>query len=288
MRNIFNLSLKKQVPRPPPILIYQMGKVGSSTIKASLDRLNLFESYQVHRLNPDNIARVRREHERRGWAHPPGDRLGIELYERMIKPRVRLKIITLVREPIGRNFSYYFQNLDKLCDTPSAHVRIPVEQLVREFPVEFPASDDPLTWFEYEFKEVTGIDLYDYQLNMSGGFAEVKTDLYDVLILRTDATDKTKSEAMAEFLGVRRVPLTQANVTAHKGEAQSYRNFRDTIQMVPAYLDRMLGSKYSRHFFDEGTLCRLRDQYARSGFIIPDAFLELQSGWIKRGRGGAT
>ncbi|MGI9065254.1 MAG: putative capsular polysaccharide synthesis family protein [Pyrinomonadaceae bacterium] len=253
-----------------------MGKVGSSTIKLTLDRLNLFQSHQVHRLNPDNIARVKREHESRGWAPPAGDLNGLELYERIIKTRAPAKIITLVREPIGRNFSYYFQNLDKICGTPDAHASIPTEQLVRDFPVEFPYSDDPLTWFEYEFKEVLGLDLYSYELNMGRGFAEVKSDLYDILILRTDTADEIKSEALAKFLEVSRAPLVQANITAHKEQAKAYRKFGNSIQMVPAYLDHMLGSKYSCLFFDEKDLSRWRDEYARIGSIVPSSFLELQ------------
>jgi hypothetical protein len=265
--------------RGDPILIYQMGRVGSSTVKHSLDGLRRFESYQVHRLNPDNIARVKREHERRGWAQPQPDREAKGLRERLIDPRRRLKIITLVREPVGRNFSYYFQNLDKICGTPNAHASIPVEQLVRGFPVEFPYSDDPLTWFDYEFKEVTGINLYDYRLNMEAGFDEVKADPYEVLILRTDAADEVKSEALAGFLGLPTpVPLVQSNVTAHKVQAEAYRKFRDTIRLVPAYLDYMLGSKYCRHFFGRETLGRLRHHYSRTGHIVPDAFLKLQAG----------
>lgn len=282
-------SFSDRIPRrrpsgAVPVLIYQMGKVGSSTIKRSLDKLGRFEPYQVHRLNPDNIARVRREHERRGWEPPKSELLSGELIERMIKHRIRLKIITLVREPIGRNFSYYFQNLDKILGTPNAHASIPIEQLVKDFPVEFPYSDDPLTWFDYEFKEVTGIDLYNHRLDMEVGFAEIKTDLYEVLILRTDAADKVKSEVLARFLGAPRpVKLVQANVTARKDSAEAYRNFRDSIRMVPAYLDHMLGSKYSRHFFGRATLDRLRGQYSRTGHIIPSSFLVLQGSSYEKG-----
>ncbi len=276
MQNLLTRIVKRRFSRSLPILIYQMGKVGSSTIKLSLDRLNIFESYQVHRLNPDNIARITREHERRGWAPPPGDRNGLRLYERIVRHRSPALIITLVREPIGRNFSYYFQNLDKICGKVNAHATVPTEQLVRDFPLEFPYSDDPLTWFDYEFKQVTGIDLYGYDLAIGEGFAEVKTTLYDVLILRTDAADEIKSDAMARFLGVARVPLVKANATAHKQQAEAYRNFRNSIRMVPEYLDHMFGSKYSRHFFDDEDLRRWREEYERIGSIVPDSFLDLQ------------
>jgi Putative capsular polysaccharide synthesis protein len=122
---------------------------------------------------------------------------------------------------------------------------------------------------------VTGIDVYGCDLNTERGFAVIKAGLYNVLILRTDAADEIKSGALAKFLGVDRIALVHANVTAQKEQAETYGEFCRLIRIVPAYLDRMLGSKYSRHFFDEEALGRWRKRYASGGSIVPSSFLEL-------------
>src|SRR4051812_540398 len=110
-----------------PVLVYQMGKVGSSSITGALSRIPGLEVHQVHRLNVSNIERVQEAHRRRGWPLPPGDEQGLQVIEKYIRPRVPLRIVTLVRDPIARNISYFFQNLDKICNTPSAHSELSVE-----------------------------------------------------------------------------------------------------------------------------------------------------------------
>ncbi len=261
---------------PRPILIYQIGKVGSSTIRTSLERLGRYDVYQVHRLNPENIARVRRAHDERGWPHPRTDRHGLALYERLVQPRVPARIITLVREPIGRSFSYYFQNLDKICGRRHAHRAIPVERLIRDFPVTFPYSDNHLTWFDDEFKVVTGIDLYQPDLDLKKGYDILDSDVYQVLILQTHAPDAVKAAALSRLLDLDDVPIIRTNVTSRKSAAEAYRRFREQIRLVPAYLDHMLNARYSRTFFDWDDLQRWRQVYGGRGSIIPEALQALQ------------
>jgi hypothetical protein len=255
----------------PIVLVYQVGRVGSSTIAASLARLGL-TVHQVHRLNPENIARVREEHRRHGWPAPPGDALGQEVYERIVRRRTPARIVTLVREPIGRNISYYFQNLHKIWNDGRAHANVPLEALVRAFPVEYSFSDDPLTWFDYEFRSMLDVDVYRRPFDPAQGSLEVSSGVYDVLILRTDLADAAKSAALGRFLGVADVPLVPANVTADKPHGAIYRRFLDAIRMVPQYVEHMLGSRFARHFFDESSLRGLRERYLDGGTIVPDAF----------------
>ena len=44
-----------------PIVVYQMGKVGSSSVYGSLRRQGVHNVYQAHRLDPENIRRVKAE-----------------------------------------------------------------------------------------------------------------------------------------------------------------------------------------------------------------------------------
>ena len=94
-----------------PVLVYQMGKVASSSVYLSLEKTTDFDVFHVHRLNPENIAKVREEHVQRGDS-PPNEKKGLYLYENLIRTRkTHTKIISLVREPIARNISAFFQNL---------------------------------------------------------------------------------------------------------------------------------------------------------------------------------
>ncbi|SRR6266480_36100 len=270
------LQKLKWLARPAtPIFIYQIGKVGSTAIARALERLGLFDVYPVHRLNPSNILRVKREHKARGWPPPTEHTRCLTLYNKLRKSRQPINIISLVREPVGRNFSYYFQNLDKICGVVDAHRRLSTQQLIKQYPVEFPYSDDPLTWFDYEFKQVTGIDLYDRSVCLTNGYHEIRSDPYNVLILRSDAADQVKSEAIGLFLKIDPVPLARTHITEEKPEGLAYQAFRNTIRLTSPYLDYIFLSKYCRHFFDDLSLKKWRDEYAATGSIIPDSFLEI-------------
>ena len=49
-----------------PIIVYQMGKVGSSSIRDSLKSSGVHPVFHVHRMNPRNIEAVRNAYRRRG------------------------------------------------------------------------------------------------------------------------------------------------------------------------------------------------------------------------------
>jgi hypothetical protein len=249
------------------VLIYQMGKVASSTIKATILPLRRYEVHQVHRLALDNIKRVHHEHRIRGWRPPTGDPGGLYL-QRDILSRRRAKVITLVREPIGRNISYYFQNLDKILGRRNAH-ELPLETIVDGFTERFPYSDDPLTWFDYEFNTALGVDIYQSGFTPGMRAHRWRMSVYDILILRCDMPDEEKLEALRTFLDEPTLVMRQANVTDEKPSAAAHRAFRAAVKFPTDYLDRMLMSRYARFFFDEASLTHWRNAYANTGSIVP-------------------
>jgi len=104
--------------RKPPILIYQMGKVGSATILKSLSNYKLDRSvYHVHNLDHSLAEK------QLSWAiattgtNRRYDNLWNSLFLSLSVKRPRSEkwpVITLVREPVGRNISFFFQVMDRL------------------------------------------------------------------------------------------------------------------------------------------------------------------------------
>jgi hypothetical protein len=100
-------------PAPPPVLVYQMGKVGSETVARSLGDEQLARSvYHLHFLTPQGLARAAetyREHWRPdGNAHHVWD--GEFIRERLQEAGdgEQWPVITLVRDPVARNLSAFF------------------------------------------------------------------------------------------------------------------------------------------------------------------------------------
>ena len=102
-------------------LVYQMGKVGSSSIQESLKKLKQDRElnvsvYHVHSLTRDGLYR-RENYHKRNFSHEPYinyhllhcEYLGGQL-ARGLKGK-RWKVVTLVRDPIARNISGFFHEL---------------------------------------------------------------------------------------------------------------------------------------------------------------------------------
>src|SRR5882672_2811024 len=98
--------------RSVPVIVYQMAKVGSSTIASALRRAGL-PVFQVHRMRAEHLAQLRARRHALGWSVPPvppHDLVGLLLNERLLSKGGRAKVITLVRDPIARNLSSYFEH----------------------------------------------------------------------------------------------------------------------------------------------------------------------------------
>lgn len=257
------LALQGVLPGSLPVIVFQMAKVGSSAIAAALEDAGR-PVFHVHRMNAPHLQALRETRAGLGWRVPPvprHDRLGIRLNERVIATGRRAKIITLVRDPIARNYSSYFEHLDHIWNTPQAHTVIQLDALASGFLTRFP-HDEPLTWFDDEMRPVTGIDVYDHAFPASGELT-IRTDRLDLLVLKSELEDAAKANSVARFLGLDALVLRTVNATVQKPKGAVYRRFLERVSPGEAYVDRMLDSRYTRHFYTPAERERLRAAYLR-------------------------
>jgi hypothetical protein len=254
----------------PIVVVYQMAKVGSSTITAALRDFGGMNVFQVHLLGSDAIERWLSGLRKFPLARfqTGVDIIGTLLYRGLIEPGLKLKIITLVRDPIARNCSFYFHNLDFLLGTKDAHDNVELPRLLSEFRNKFDHRGC-LRWFDNDFKPVLGVDVYEHPFPHDKGHARITTDRYDILILRTDLDDESKKKCVEEFLGIEGLSLKPKNVGSQKPYATAYRNFLDALELPESYVDEMLDSKYTRHFFGPDERASLRAKWLRRSVRQP-------------------
>jgi hypothetical protein len=274
--------------RSTPILIYQMGKVGSSSIRNSLLLLGRHPVLHLHTFSPlreksvddvgvetelaptvaREIANARSVFEQMGgWA-----RFRLELHEhtnerrlarRLLRPGAPLKIITSVREPIAANVSMFFQLLPWYTHGSYRPDRYSTDELIRLF-FERYSCGRPLIWFDEELKFNTGIDVYRHPFPMEQGSLAFSEGNTDVLVLKTETEAQQKEEALSRFLGLDRIRLAKSNVAADKAYAEQYAEFKQRIRFPEEFFREMYESKYARHFYDAGELQRYSKQWHRS------------------------
>jgi hypothetical protein len=248
----------------PPVLIYQMAKGASTTVLKALERAGV-NAFQVHFINPDTARRLHASVRERGLSvlRMDVDLIGAAIHRGIIRPGLPAKIINLVREPVGRNVAAYFQVLDALWQTERAHERIGLERLIEGFFEKFP-HDRVLEWFDEEFKPMLGVDVYEHEFPRDSRRLRIERGPYDILLMRVDLDDRLKERHLSEFLGVEGIKLLPANVGAEKPYAATYREFLRALRLPEAYVDRMLDSRYARHFFTPEERGALRSKWLRA------------------------
>ncbi len=245
------------------MLLHQMGKVGSSSVRDTLRSMDGVCVFQTHWCNERNLAhRAGIVHEDRRISNRYGDRdhFGAMLHHRVIEPRGASKVITMVRDPIARNVSSYFQHLDEIWGVRKAHERIELDELLRGFHEVF-EHDEPLTWFDTEIRDLFDIDVFASAFDRERRWSVLEADPWSVLVMRADLPDDGKQQAMQELLGCPVPVLSRSNVGEDKGYASVYTAFKDRLELPSAYLDRFYDAPVTRHFFTDEEIDRLRRRW---------------------------
>ena len=271
-----------------PILVYQMGKVGSSSIRNSLFRcrdprtrlvLMSHEFYPVRNRDPRRIqvepefrTDILREmdHDRQVFDRLTlRQKLGLRLrekyysemiYRSYVRPGHPLRVITLVREPVANNISMFFQLIDQYLGTSLENCDLSMDQMIHVF-LERYLHSRPLTWLDAELKTTLGVDVYQYPFPQSRGYQMIRANQVSLLVLKCEIDDRAKSAALAEFLGVDDFEIVRSNVTSRKPYAEQYAEFKRRIRVPDTLLERMYESKYARFFYSEEERARFRAQW---------------------------
>lgn len=240
-----------------PVLVYQMGKVGSRSVVDSLETATNRPLHHIHFLSEELIHKVTLRHREQGLDLPPHIEASRTVRETILNPGRPCDVITLVREPIARNISAFFQNLA----THDLTLESSVDDMIRVFKEDYPHGQ-PLSWFGYEVQPQLGIDVYAQPFDPAKGWAVFERGPIRLLLLRCETPDEAKSEAIAEFLGLGGFEITRANESAVKAYRDVYKSFRDQITFEPSYLEKMYESRYMRHFYSPSEIEAFRERWS--------------------------
>jgi len=271
----FNVS-RLHNPNCETVVIYQMGKVGSSTVKHSLNELGrAMNLYHVHALTQErldwlqgtyrNVSRVRG----RAVVH---DHLveGIYLRKKLDRgTQQRWKVITLIRDPIARNISTFFQSLDiffpewvkernNAQDDLVDHVDEMIELFLSKVDHKL-----PLVWFDKYLKPVFDIDVYEQKFPVSKGYAIYANEHAELLLMKLEDLDHSAPTAFKEFLDIEDFELKKANISGDKVYSQAYSKFKGLIKLSDSYIDETYSSQFARHFYTQDEIEQLRAKWTR-------------------------
>lgn len=261
-------------PSYETVVIYQMGKVGSSTVKYSLGELGRpMNLYHVHALTQERIDWQQDAYKNASRIKGKAvvhNHLVEGMYLRKLLDRntqQRWKVITLIRDPIARNISTFFQSLNIFFPEWVKEHNIAQDTLVdhiEEMTELFLNKADhqlPLVWFDKYLEPVFSIDVYNQEFPASKGYAIYSNEHVEMLLMKLEDLNHYAPAAFNEFLGIEGFELKKANITSEKAESKAYSKFKELIKLPDSYIDEMYSSKLVQHFYTQGEVDRFRSKW---------------------------
>jgi len=256
----------------PPLIVYSMTKSGSSSIHESIKAYT--RAIKVHTMNLDIINEHlshRRSIGQWHWDMELLDRRGYQLYHHLVKPGRRARYITTVRNPVDRGVSRFFQSPEEVVPIDdNGRIAMPMEDLL-PFATRAIENDDLLQmdWFEAEYRQVLGVDVYDYPFPHETGYLRIQLPHADILLLKVETSDDVKNAAIQEFLGIPEFHLKRTNVGSDKGLGEQYKHIKQNIQLSSDFVNGLLASRLTRHFYSEAEIAASRDKWLRRAQAQP-------------------
>lgn len=261
-----------QLHRKRAVIIYQMAKVGSSTIRLSLRAASLFlPIYFVHTLTRNGIKEMEEFYLSAGIPMIP--KAGHLLVSRFLLSQLekgltggRWKVITLVRDPIARNISLLFQQGPFLLSDFKLRLKegtLDVVEVAEMFEQKYPSQVNCLDWFDRELKQTFGVDVFATEFNRTAGYQIYRNPCVDVLLLKLEQLAECAGPAFKKFLGLERFVLINTNIGLQKAYASEYKQFLDRIVLRRDYLERFYASEQIQHLYSDEEIDVFRRRWLR-------------------------
>jgi hypothetical protein len=242
---------------PGDVLVYQCGKVGSSTIVNSLAAAGVGATH-VHMLTDRFIYDLVPE---RAWQPEPAQAKLIAESSALCMGRILdqkpLKVITLVREPLSRDFSSFVYHLDKVVADAAGTPCEDLAHLCAQGMERRATQNGTCTngyvfdWFDDELKAVLGVDVYANPFDAALGFSIIRNPDVEVLLLKLERLAEL-APVIGQFVGAANFRLVNANQASNKGYHDLYKQLRRAVrlpaQLVDLYYD---GNARMDHFYSK-------------------------------------
>lgn len=229
------------------IAVYTLGKSGSSSILNTLQRkFSIFNVYQLHFINGDYI--------KKNHSNDFATR-NIDRANKFLKKHSHdtIKYISLVREPVSREISSFYQNRQLFFKNVLPNDFNGINKLI-----ENNGYDLALNWFDYELKKHLNFDVYSKPFDKEKGFTIYKIDSNtELMIMRTDCINKIGVAALNEFLGTDITEIKSVNVGNDKSNSVFQKQMKAQFKLSKENLNKIQNSKFMNHFFEAEEIRKL-------------------------------
>jgi hypothetical protein len=257
-----------------PIIIYQMGKVGSMTVYSSVLvalRKNKLRVPVHHAHNLNNLDIVERDvlshTERPNPAATLGNiKEGKKLLKKIVKnPGQRWNLISLVRDPVAQNVGAFFHNMHEFFPNWRKDFDNGILTIanLQEYFIKKYSHKASTVWFEQQMEPVWGINVYATPFPREVGYKIYHGPKADLLLIRLEDLDRIGTKALKKFLGIHGIKIIKKNVADEKDYRDIYMEFKKRPFPI-SFIDDMYNSKFMVHFYSRDE-CNVFRRYWSGG-----------------------
>ncbi|MGB5982764.1 MAG: putative capsular polysaccharide synthesis family protein [Nonlabens sp.] len=239
-----------------PILIHQMGKVGSTTLVNSINQSSLENpAFHTHFITKPGI-RVNWAVETQNYSNnaiPKHLMMGIELEKLLIDhPDQEILIICSVRELIARQVSMIYQ-APFLAEKNIRNQRRQIDPVLassylNKFIEQKNAFNYPHKWFKEELLDAFGIDVFAHEFDTDKGLSIIEKGKIKLMLIRMNKINEFLPNEISQFLGAEK-PIQVVHKNVRK--ASGYEETQKLIKLDPDLLDRIYRLPFMTHFYSE-------------------------------------
>lgn len=253
-----------------PTFVYQMGKVGSSTVAQTLGHLPASDPVvHVHQLNPGKVQKsIEALRRNPGYLHEHVVTSSVLVNKQLDWGDFPCKIITLTREPVGRAVSFAFQDwrrqLPEVTDIHNLGADRMIELVMKKLqPDAFHA--DPGQWFERELGSVFGVDVFSVPYDFERGYVLLQNGPVDVLVIRMEDLNRSLESGLASLLDLEshQIQIRHLNIGGNKKYADLLGKVKKRLHLPSEMGDRIWSTDYAQHFYGP-EIVRLREKWEMS------------------------
>ncbi len=236
--------------RTDPVLIFSIGKVGTTALTASIEAATGRPVIKAHGLTSEGL-KTRLDREKLITPRPRGIWANQWLRQDLrLRPKHRWQVICGVRDPIALAASAHFYNRRVVGETEPGHPDeadlVDDAAGVADIVEHFSRSED---WFRDELEPITGIDVYAEPFPHDTGYAEYRSGRFHVLLIRQEDIRRVGGDALGGFLGLGGpCPILSRN---SGDQDPRYGRFLDEWNAPSRLVDEAYGTRSARHFYSD-------------------------------------
>jgi hypothetical protein len=241
-----------------PIIILTPGKVGSSSVYKTLKKHTNKKVFHIHNISTEGINRSSLEHLNSDRKSLPlhlivSNFLNLKFKSKKIKKQY---VICIVREPISREISKFFQNTEfykKTLEDNNLNIDYDMSiDILKNIFQKKKICEDIQQWFNDEIKNQFDIDVFDEPFDNLKKYKIFKKNNTSLLLFRMEDMNFIFSNATKDFFdGTIEIELIHANEGHNKHYAKVYKSVNENLVINENDLNRIVSSKYFKHFYND-------------------------------------